>query len=224
MIGHAALAIWFDVDPAGEDDVNCWYPRQHLPERLSVPGFLRGRRYEATHRGPRYFTLYETADAAVLASPAYIERLNDPTQWTRLALSSFRGMMRGVYRMLATRGDTCERHVFTARVTPTPGREPALRDWLAGEAPTALGSIPGVTGFGLYETESQMPSVVTEERRIVGEHGFAATPFVAIVEVGDASREGMLREFWDSRAGSLGARVEGDLYRLLYGLAWIAPR
>ncbi len=44
MIGGAVLAIWFDVDPSGEHEVQTWYPRQHLPERLSVPGFLRGRR------------------------------------------------------------------------------------------------------------------------------------------------------------------------------------
>ena len=45
MIGTAALAIWFDVDATGQDDVETWYEHQHLPERLSVPGFLRGRRY-----------------------------------------------------------------------------------------------------------------------------------------------------------------------------------
>lgn len=224
MIGHAALAIWFDVDPAGEDEVNRWYPRQHLPERLSVPGFLRGRRYEATDRGPRYFTLYETADAGVLASQAYIERLNNPTDWSRRALPSFRRMMRGIYRMLATTGDAPERHVCTARITPAPGGEPALRDWLVGEASRSLSGIPGVTGFGLCETETQAASAVTEERRIVGEHGLGATPFVAIVEVGDPSREATLRRFWDSGAGALGASVDGDFYRLLYGLAWISPR
>ena len=86
MIGDAALGIWMDVDPAGLDDFNAWYRRQHLPERLSVPGFLRGRRYQTTGEGPVYFTLYETADAAVLSSAAYLERLNNPTDWTRRAL------------------------------------------------------------------------------------------------------------------------------------------
>ena len=90
MIGDAALGIWMDVDPAGLDDFNAWYRRQHLPERLSVPGFLRGRRYQTTGEGPVYFTLYETADAAVLSSAAYLERLNNPTDWTRRALPRIR--------------------------------------------------------------------------------------------------------------------------------------
>jgi hypothetical protein len=66
MIGGAALGIWMDVDAVGLDDFNAWYRAQHLPERLAVPGFLRGRRYESEAGGPRYFTLYETADASVL--------------------------------------------------------------------------------------------------------------------------------------------------------------
>ena len=79
MIGTAALGIWIDVDAKALDDFNAWYREQHIPERLSVPGFLRGRRYEATGAGPAYFTLYETTDAAVLSSEPYLARLNSPT-------------------------------------------------------------------------------------------------------------------------------------------------
>jgi hypothetical protein len=57
VIGRGLLGIWMEVDPAGLDDFNAWYRRQHVPERLSVPGFLRGRRWEALE------ALYETAEA-----------------------------------------------------------------------------------------------------------------------------------------------------------------
>jgi hypothetical protein len=224
MIGQAALAIWFDVDPAGEDEVNRWYPRQHLPERLSVPGFLRGRRYQATGPGPRFFTLYETADSGVLASPAYLERLNNPTDWTRRALPSFRRMIRNVYRTVAQAGDAAESHVFTARISPAPGRAEGVRDWLSDTGAEALGALAGVTGLGLYETETGGTAVVTEERRIVGDNAVSATPFLAVVEVRAPSHEDALRRFWSSQAAALGAEVAGDFYRLLYGLCWISPR
>ena len=33
--------------------------REHLPERLSAPGFLDAARYEALRGGPRYLAVYE---------------------------------------------------------------------------------------------------------------------------------------------------------------------
>jgi hypothetical protein len=40
--GEAAVVIWGELsgDAAA---VGSWYAREHLPERLSIPGFLRGR-------------------------------------------------------------------------------------------------------------------------------------------------------------------------------------
>src|SRR5688572_20922735 len=125
MIGHAALAVWFDVDPAGWDDLEAWYPRQHLPERLSVPGFRRGRRYAALEAGSAFFTMYETEDVGVLSSAAYLERLNNPTDWTRRVLPSFRRMVRNAYRLLvASAPDVVEPRLVTARIKPDSGRGP----------------------------------------------------------------------------------------------------
>ena len=100
MKGSACLAIWFRVDADDVAELDAWYPRQHLPERLSVPGFLRGRRYAAVDARLPYLTIYETEDAAVLSSSAYVQRLNDPTPWTRRVLPTFRTMVRGTYRLL----------------------------------------------------------------------------------------------------------------------------
>jgi len=45
------LAIWNDVDPNSEIDYNEWYFQEHLPDRLGVPGFLSGQRYEVIGPG-----------------------------------------------------------------------------------------------------------------------------------------------------------------------------
>ncbi len=73
------LAIWNDCLPEVEKQYEDWYVGQHLPERVGVPGFRIGRRYEALAAEPRYFTFYDTDKPDVLWSDAYRERLANPT-------------------------------------------------------------------------------------------------------------------------------------------------
>jgi len=224
MIGESALAIWMELDPGGEQDFNAWYPRQHLPERLAVPGFLRGRRYEAVGAAPPYFTLYELADPGVLTSAPYLERLNDPTGWTRRVLPVIRRAVRnGTRRVAASPRDSAERHLLTARLEPAAGRGPAVRAWLAGDAVRALTGLPGVTACALLEQETGGTSVVTEERRLFGGEVLGGTPFVALCELADAGAEAGLREFWRAWGAGIAAEATVDLYRLMYGLAWLRP-
>lgn len=224
MIGEAVLAIWFEFDPAGLQDFDAWYPRQHLPERLSVPGFLRGRRYQVVGAGPTYFTLYELADGGVATSDAYLERLNNPTDWTRRVLPSFRHMLRNPYRRLAgSAGAAWEPHLATVRIAPRPGREPAVRAGLTEEVSGARGALDGVSGWAAYETDTGGAAIQTEERRLVGGEVRPATPFLALLEVNDAGAGDALRAFWGSWGTTVGAEVTVDLYRLLYGLAWLRP-
>jgi hypothetical protein len=37
--GKGLLAVWADVDPEVEAEFNEWYDKEHVPERLAVPGF-----------------------------------------------------------------------------------------------------------------------------------------------------------------------------------------
>lgn len=222
MIGTGALGIWMHIDPAGEADFNAWYPRQHLPERLSVPGFLRGRRYAAVGEAPPYFTLYEVETPAVLGSAPYLERLNDPTDWTRRTLPSFRVMVRNAYALLAASApDRAQRHLLTVRIKPDSGRGPAVRTWIAGEGVAMASALDGVSGCGFYVSETAASSLVTEERRLVGGEVLAAPPFLAVCEVADPSAEAALRQAWGAWARRLGTEATVDLYRLMYGLGWI---
>src|SRR6058998_294753 len=86
LLGGALLAFSHDVTAGSEADWTEWHDREHIPERLSVPGFLRLRRYVALGGGPRFFYFYETESLAVLQSPAYLERLQNPTPWTRRSM------------------------------------------------------------------------------------------------------------------------------------------
>jgi hypothetical protein len=222
MIGGAALGIWMEVDPAGLDDLNAWYRGQHLPERLAVPGFLRGRRYETTGDGPRYFTLYETAAPAVLSSAAYLARLNDPTEWTRRALPRITRMVRNAYRLVgASPIDAVTSSLLAVRVQPHSGRGPYVRAWLAEQADGALGAVEGVAGWATFESDTSGTSVITEERRIMGGEVVAAPPFLVLSELRDPAAEAAMRDFWRAWATRIAADVTIDGYRLLYGLGWL---
>lgn len=87
MSASAVLAIWADCKPGFESLFEQWYQHEHLPERLAVPGFRRGRRYEAVDDAPRFLTCYHAESTATFRSPAYLARLDDPTPLTRKIMS-----------------------------------------------------------------------------------------------------------------------------------------
>jgi|SRR5581483_9140426 len=100
------LSVFNDCAPEGYEHFERWYIREHLQERVGVPGFRFGRRYELVSGGDRrFFAFYEVETPGILSSPAYVERLNSPTPWTREAMKSFRNMVRTVCDLTAAAGD-----------------------------------------------------------------------------------------------------------------------
>ena len=95
LLGSAAMLLSFDVVPESVAEHDHWHTVEHLPERLSIPGFLRGTRWVALEGQPRYMVLYEVEALATLTSAAYLERLNNPSPWTTNIMPSYRGMRRG---------------------------------------------------------------------------------------------------------------------------------
>jgi hypothetical protein len=111
------LVIWHDVEESAEAEFVKWHVREHMPERVGLPGFLRGQRYVALEGKPRYFNFYEADDAASFSSPAYRERLNNPTPWTRRVVAHFANTARTVCRRVAQAGRGDGAFVETLRVS-----------------------------------------------------------------------------------------------------------
>jgi hypothetical protein len=166
FLGNSVLAIWADVEVSGEADYNDWHTREHMPERCGVPGFLRGRRYVAVTAGPKYFMMYETETLETLASPAYVERLNNPTPWTRKCLALFRNSNRTACRTTLSIGRGIGGAMATIRLGPSAGREQALRRWLTGEALPKLLEWPGISAAHLCEADVETTTVKTAEKSI----------------------------------------------------------
>jgi len=47
LSGSGVIAIWNDITEEGRANFYEWHDREHIPERVGIPGFLRGRRYIA---------------------------------------------------------------------------------------------------------------------------------------------------------------------------------
>jgi hypothetical protein len=114
MLGKAAVTIWCDVAPEVRAEFDHWHAHEHMPERLSIPGFLRGSRWVSADGGS-YFILYEVQDEATLASAPYLERVNNPTPWSRQMMPHHRHMVRGLCRVEASSGSALGQALLTAR-------------------------------------------------------------------------------------------------------------
>jgi hypothetical protein len=194
---------------------------EHMPERVGIPGFNRGRRFRAldsaTH--PALFTLYECDTMQVLQGQDYTNRLNAPTAWTRQAGTSSRDTSRGLTRVVASHGPGVGGVMLTLRFdAPETAREAvaALLREAAGR--------PRIAGAHLCIADAAASGVVTEEKR--GRADIGAPPaWVALVEATDAEAlAGVLPDAALTAAGAMGPYLRG-LYRLEFlrtKTAWTA--
>jgi hypothetical protein len=150
--GGGILAIWTDVAPELEADFNEWYWREHFPERLSVPGFLSARRYRAISGAPRYFAWYDLASVETLASTAYRERYDNPTEWTKRVTAGFRSYSRAVFRPLMREGSTAGACILTLRL-PAAARAPSP------DSLSPLSTATGITRVQLWQAAEPATSV-----------------------------------------------------------------
>jgi len=141
------LAVWTDIAPEIEAEFNAWYDTEHIPERLSVPGFLSGLRFVAVEGQPKYLALYDLADENVLKSEAYLKLLRPGTPWTRRVAANFNNMSRCVYRQIFSRGtrpaEPAE-FVLTVRMDIPQQHESEFNEWYNSDHLPALVDVPGV--------------------------------------------------------------------------------
>jgi hypothetical protein len=160
------MLLSFDVAPEAIAEHDDWHTHEHLPERLSIPGFLRGSRWTAAEGQPRYLVLYEVRELATLTSPAYLERLNHPSAWTSKMMPHYRGMTRGLCVVAGSFGTGVGNVAHVVRFKPEAAAAESLRSWLLEEVLPALPTKRGVGSAHLLEGAS--PAPMTREQRIRG--------------------------------------------------------
>ena len=166
LLGKAAMILSFDVAPEAIAEHDNWHSLEHLHERMSIPGFLRGSRWTAASGGARYFVMYEVENIDTLASKPYLDRLNAPSPWTSNMMKHYRGMNRGFCRVAFSSGFGLGCHGLLLRFSPAPEDEISLRGWLVNETLPALPGKPGLVSAHLFE--AALSPEMTQEQRIRG--------------------------------------------------------
>src|SRR4051794_38370562 len=87
--GKGMLVVFAEVKSRHESDFNEWYNREHIDERLDMPGFQRARRYVAVTGSPKYLAIYECDRVGDLGTPLYLRGLANPTPWTAKTTARF---------------------------------------------------------------------------------------------------------------------------------------
>jgi hypothetical protein len=223
LLGRAILAFSHDVAPGSEPDWIEWHDREHIPERLSIPGFLRLRRYVAHGPGPRFFYFYEADDLAVLQSPAYLERLGNPTPWTRRCMQSVVNNKRTACRVGATLGGGLGGALEAIDIGPAPGRADALRRWLVETALPAALARTGVVGAHLGEADAASTGVRSDEKKLLQTPDAMARWLVMLEGVDRAAvAEASVQVLGDSALRGAGA--DSAIDRGAYQLSFLMTR
>lgn len=93
------LHVEMDCPTEMEEEFHAWYNTDHLPERVSLPGFVRARRHTALEGAPRWLASYELDSLAALESPEYLRCMGpNQTAWTKRIVSHV-SVYRGVYEL-----------------------------------------------------------------------------------------------------------------------------
>ncbi|MDE2007092.1 MAG: hypothetical protein KGI51_11030 [Rhodospirillales bacterium] len=162
LAGEAAVAIWNGIAPEMRETFYDWHMNEHMPERVGIPGFRRGRRYIAADAAtaPEFFTLYEADAMGVLTGADYAARLNDPTPATREVTARFLDTARALTTVVESRGPGMGGVIGTIRFE--------AEDWLAPEmmaVTRAAATRPRIAGAHLCRTNSTASGVRTTETR-----------------------------------------------------------
>jgi hypothetical protein len=189
MLGKAAVAMWWNVAPEQRSEWEEWHTVEHMPERLAIPGFLRGSRW--TDGEGAYFILYEADSLETLTGGAYLERLNNPTPWSRKMMPLHLNMVRSLCVVLEHHGEGISQVMATLRFSGSSAELPKGR---------------GVTHAALLESQP-MPGAQTTEQKIRG--GDATADRVLLVGGYDAGQVSLSIQHHEGTRG---------IYRLAYCL------
>jgi len=197
--GRGAVAIWHDIAAEGRAQFYAWHGSEHMPERIAIPGFLRGRRFVAIEGAPEFFNLYETESQSTVTGADYLARLNAPTPWTIATVGHFRAVARSLCRVAASFGAGEGGLIGSFRYAMDDARADAHRSRMTQLSLPALAKADDVAGCHLLEADEAASAVETAEKKVRAERNLIPRWIVLVEGWGDAAAfaslcRGLLRD------------------------------
>ncbi len=209
--------MWWNMATEHRQEFEHWHSHEHFPERLGIPGFLRGTRWSSADGGEGFFIMYELDAYETLSSEAYLSRLNRPTPWSTKMMPHHRDMVRSQCRVIHRAGGGTGRYALTVRLSPGEGNEEALHHYLATLA-DVFASAPGGVACHLLRTETPKIAATTEQQIRGGRD--AVADWVVVATGYDRTaleilQRGKLGQLAMAQAGARAGAIAG-LYQLSY--------
>lgn len=165
LAGSGVIAIWNDITDEGRANFYEWHDHEHIPERVGIPGFLRGRRYIALSGTPEYFTLYEVQNKSVLTGPDYLARLNSPTEWTTRSVQHFRNTSRSLCDVETSLGAGSGGFIGTIRFDCDSSRDAEILNKISKTILPEVAKMPAVRAAHICRADEGASNVKTAEQR-----------------------------------------------------------
>ena len=125
-----------------------------MPNRLALPGFLGGWRYQAaSEEGARYLALYELESVGVLQQADYVRVATERSERERKMLASIPMIDRRVFRLILD-GDAwtdAAPYQLTVAMSPAPGGDEDFVAWYHEEHIRMLLDVPGWRRVRLFQ-------------------------------------------------------------------------
>lgn len=223
LAGKGVVVIWNGIRDDLREDFFEWHPREHMVERLGVPGFLRGRRCIALDGATEFLTIYELRDTDVLLSEVYKSCLMSPTPWSTKTLPGFTDNTRGACQVDYTDGHAMGGFILTLRFAAQEGKEAALVEALKNEVLPKVTPQARMTGAHLLHNDVSLTGGNAGNQRGRVIH---LPELIVMVEGLDAAALKTLGETMlsDAKLQTLGAQpgVVRGFYQLEYSIANLA--
>ena len=173
LLGSAVLVNWGGIVEEKEIEYNEWHSKEHMPERMSLPGFLRGLRaigIPGTNLNHKYFMMYEAERKEVFTSRKYLERLNNPTEWTKKILSNYLCPSRTICSVISSKSTGIGVYLSTIRFLGENLPNKHHVENLKSFTPKIL-KLNGVTGMHVILGDSSYGQMNTEEKKYRSSQG-----------------------------------------------------
>lgn len=219
--GKGFLGLWHDISSESEWDYNLWHTKEHMPERVSLPGFRRARRgvdWALNHQ--RYLTVYEGDELSDFRSKEYLERLNNPSPWSARVAPAFRNFLRVACETASTVGIGAGGAMATVRADLPTGMDEAAFRLAMPRLSDDLMALDGVCGVHIAFSRTEFSNVTTTETKLrpqMQEPGFDVV--ILIDAIGRRELEAV-SEAIASAVGATGiVHSRTDVYDIAYMLS-----
>jgi hypothetical protein len=214
MAGKGMLLTSMNVDAVHEAEFNRWYDREHLEERVAIPGFLEARRYVAHDGNPKYLSLYSTETFEVLDSPTYRTALANQTAWSKANIANFKDMIRGVSRITISLGTGRGAALGIIRLRPPAGSHDKVRTALRDQLdPTKR---DGIISMHLLENDAALSKPITDDAAAANP---GAGDWFVLIDATDVGVVPATVEQFTGNAAFKPMVISHGVYRLMWDLA-----